>query len=497
LTVGSQSLFGLSVDGLTHPASQASVALVVFAVCAWVVSNLRRGAAGRRLIAVRDNERAAASLGVNGREAKLYAFGLASAIAGVGGIMLAFAGETVLYSQTFDPSFSITAVTLAVLGSIGFVLGPLFGSTLAQGGIPGGIIADHIGNGGNWLLLVGGVVLLLTLVLNPNGLAAANIRLFGWATRGLRKEGVASTALPRLFGWATRGRRKEGVASTTLPRRTTRRQASGASLAIRGLSVQFGAVTALSSVDLDIRAGEVVGLIGPNGAGKTTLVDAVTGFVSTSSGTIKLDDQAIHTRKAFQRARLGVTRSFQSLELFEDVTVLDNLRAASDTRQLRLYLSDLVRPKPAELSEAAIEAIHEFKLHDELDKRPHELPYGKRRLVAIARAVASDAKILLLDEPAAGLSQQERRELAELIRKLADDWNLGVLLIEHDVSVVMSTCDRVAVLDFGRKIADGTPDIVRRDPAVVAAYLGAATPDDDPSKQAALSGAQPDPSPTP
>jgi sulfate-transporting ATPase len=216
----------------------------------------------------------------------------------------------------------------------------------------------------------------------------------------------------------------------------------------------------------------VVGLIGPNGAGKTTLIDVVTGFTRQHSGTVTLDEQPIDRWSARRRARAGIARSFQSLELFEDLTVRDNLRTASDRRDPLAYLSDLVWPGDPPLSSTAIAAVREFGLEDDLDRRPSELPYGRRRLVGIARAVATKPSVLLLDEPAAGLDERETAELGDLVRRLAREWGLAVLLVEHDVSLVMSVCDRIVALDFGIVIAGGTPDEIRRNEAVVAAYLG-------------------------
>ena len=201
--------------------------------------------------------------------------------------------------------------------------------------------------------------------------------------------------------------------------------------------------------------GEVVGLIGPNGAGKTTLIDAVTGFVDGQpAGRSRSTIDRIDGLNATQRARLGLRRSFQSLELFEDISVEENIRAGSDQRASRLsWLTDLFWPGHHDLPPTAVAAIHEFELEPHLDQTPEELPYGRRRLVGIARTVASGPSVVMLDEPAAGLDENESAELARLIRRLADERNMGVLLVEHDVGLVMSTCDRIVVIDFGRVIA--------------------------------------------
>jgi ABC-type branched-subunit amino acid transport system ATPase component len=179
----------------------------------------------------------------------------------------------------------------------------------------------------------------------------------------------------------------------------------------------------------------------------------------------------------YRRSRAGVVRSFQSLELFEDLTLLENFRCASDRRDVWGYLSSLVRPSNPPLSPAARAAVREFDLEAHLDVKPTALPYGRRRLTAIARAVASGGSLLLLDEPAAGLSDVEVRELAALVRRLARDWNLGILVIEHDVGFVMSVCDEIVVLDFGEQIATGSPDSIRADQRVRDAYLGAVIDD--------------------
>ena len=195
----------------------------------------------------------------------------------------------------------------------------------------------------------------------------------------------------------------------------------------------------------------MLGLIGPNGAGKTTFIDAVTGF-NRATGEVVLDGVRVDRWSPRRRSRAGIGRSFQTLELFESLTVRENLRVASERRDLLAYLTDLVRPGKPPLAPAAVVALREFGLEADLDRRPDELPYGRRRLVAIARAVAGAPSVLLLDEPAAGLDDGETAELGRLVRRLADEWGLAVLLVEHDVALVLDVSDRVVVLDKGEQL---------------------------------------------
>jgi sulfate-transporting ATPase len=236
----------------------------------------------------------------------------------------------------------------------------------------------------------------------------------------------------------------------------------------------------LNELSIEVAPGEVVGLIGPNGAGKTTAIDAITGFVQPSAGSIQLGDDDITKRSVRQRAESGLSRSFQSLELFEDMTIFENLLVVSESRSWWSYVVDLVWPGKPRLATSVAAAVRMFGLEDDLRRKPTELSYGRRRLVAIVRAIALEPSVILLDEPAAGLSQHESAELRDLLRHLADDRGMGVLLIEHDVDLVMSACDRVVAIVFGSEIVSGTPEEVRHNDALIEAYLGTPVTVDEP-----------------
>ena len=449
--IGSTTLFWVDVNAIDHPERWAVVCLVGFSLVVVLVANLRRSRTGRRLIAVRTNERAAASLGISVFGAKLYAFAVAAAIAAVAGVLLGFQTSLVTYTQ-YNAFASINAVAQAVIGGIGWVLGSIFGATLAAGSVGSVVLEDWI-NLGEWLTFIGGAVLIILLLVHPDGIADGTCR-----------------ALRNARGWV-RAARVRPAEVEPLPEPVLERVPPKA-LEIEGLTVAFGGVTAVEDAGLSVAPGEIVGLIGPNGAGKTTIIDAVTGFVKASAGEVRLGGESLSGKSATWRARRGLRRSFQSLELFEDVTVAENIHTGADRASRLSWLSDLVHPGKHPLPSTAVAAVRCFDLEEHLRQRPRELPYGRRRLVGIARAMASGPSVLMLDEPAAGLDSTESGELATLIRGLAKERGMAVLLVEHDVGLVMSVCDRVVVLDFGRVIASGTPDEVRSDPAVLAAYLG-------------------------
>jgi sulfate-transporting ATPase len=238
------------------------------------------------------------------------------------------------------------------------------------------------------------------------------------------------------------------------------------------LAKRYGEKRALRGVDFTLPRGGFLVVTGPNGAGKTTLLDVVTGFTGARSGSVTFDGVAIDGWSVERRARAGIVRSWQAVELFEELTVLDNLLVAADDQSGWRYLIDLVKPGRRAATPLVDELVEEFGLADVLDERPSSLPHGVSRLVGIARALVTEPAVLLLDEPAAGLDSQESGDLGQAVRATASRRGIGILVVEHDVPLLLQTCDRMVVLDFGRKIAEGTPGEVSGDAGVIEAYLG-------------------------
>ena len=248
-------------------------------------------------------------------------------------------------------------------------------------------------------------------------------------------------------------------------------------LDVRGLGIDFGGLTAVDNFNLMIGRNEIAGLIGPNGAGKTTVFNLLTNVYQPSRGSILLDGVPTAGKKTYQVNRMGVARTFQNIRLFKDLTVIDNVKVGLH-QSMRYRLPEALLRLPTywkqekKTTDEAIELLNIFHMSDLAGKQAGSLPYGAQRRLEIIRALATRPKLLLLDEPAAGMNPSETAELMEVIRRIRDEFDIAILLIEHDMNLVMGICEGIAVLNFGRVIAKGTPDEIRNNPQVIEAYLG-------------------------
>jgi ABC-type branched-subunit amino acid transport system ATPase component/ABC-type branched-subunit amino acid transport system permease subunit len=436
------------------------VALVVLLLVAVGVANLARSATGRRFLAVRSNERAAAAAGVSPATTKMLAFGLSAFVAGIGGAMLGYSRGQ-LSAASFDAFSGLELLVFAYLGGITSVTGALVAGLIAPLGL-GYVVLNRVLDLGGYYLLLGGVSVIAVTILHPEGIDGAMRRYLRAVRASMRRRRsqVESPAEPPTH--AARGQ----------PPRPARRHAvaEGAPLLeVSDLSVSYGVQRAVDGISMRVDAGTIVGLIGPNGAGKTTFVDAVTGFVPYT-GDVRFDGGLLQGAPHV-RSRRGLARTWQSLELFGDLTVRENVLVAADRSTVRSFVLDLVHPTRSQDSNEVAWAIELNGLESMIGAKPGELPIAQQKRVGIARALAAGATLVLLDEPAAGLDPTERDALGEQLRALVER-GITVLVIDHDVGLLLEICDYIHVLDFGKVVAAGTPDEIRRREDVIDAYLG-------------------------
>ncbi len=248
-------------------------------------------------------------------------------------------------------------------------------------------------------------------------------------------------------------------------------------LKVDNLGITFGGLRALDDVKIEIHPNEIIGLIGPNGAGKTTVFNLLTSVYAPSAGSIELEGVSIVGKKSFEIIKHGIARTFQNIRLFKDISVIDNIRIGYHNNANYGVLAGILRfpsywREEKKMTEAAMELLKMFNMEHLADNRAGSLPYGQQRKLEICRALATGPKLLLLDEPAAGMNPTETKELMQTIRFIRDHFQISILLIEHDMSLVMELCERLVVLDYGVIIATGTPDEIKKNPKVIGAYLG-------------------------
>jgi ABC-type branched-subunit amino acid transport system ATPase component/branched-subunit amino acid ABC-type transport system permease component len=474
IVVPAPRLFGLDVDPGVHPARFTLLCLVILALVGIGTANLRRSVAGRRLLAVRANERGAAALGISVGGAKVAAFALGGAVAGLAGSLTVFRSRTVTFTG-FDVFHSIYALAFTVVSGVGYVAGAIYTGLISTGGPISYLFRNLASHIDLILAIASGVFVIQIMLQNPDGIVPLMSHQRAWIEQRVRR------VIPFLSQPGPRAGRRRAPSAATAARHPDARGRPDPAEPVRpgevllradGLSVQYGSVKAVDQVSLEVRQGEILGVIGPNGAGKTSLIDTITGFARQAGGSIHLGGADITGWTIRRRARAGLGRTFQNLELFSDLTVRENLLAAHDPRGAAAYLSGWVRPGSDRLTGAAARAVALLGLEAWLGSEIHTLPQGTQRLVAVARALAAQPRVLCLDEPAAGLDQAERDAMSRAIRLVVQRLHIGVLIIEHNIDVVAGLCDRVLVLDFGKVVTGGLPGEVLASDIVRTAYLG-------------------------
>ncbi|CBE68456.1 MAG: ATP-binding cassette domain-containing protein [Candidatus Methylomirabilis oxygeniifera] len=457
------SLFGFT---FSHPIHYYYLILAVVLLTIFSVDRLNQSRLGRAWTAMRDDEVAAEAIGIDLVKTKLLAFGLGATWAGLAGVFFA-SKMTFISPESFTFFESVIVLCMVTLGGMGSIPGVILGAALLL------ILPELMRQFALYRMLVFGAAMVGMMVMRPKGLLTARRRTVPLWRKGCAGSAVVggpqATSTDLRLGPST----GSGQADPTLQ---PSKEASMILLETRKLSVDFGGLRALDMVDLSVMAGEIVSLIGPNGAGKTTFFNCVTGLYAPTSGEVRYRGENLVGVKPNHVAGKGVARTFQNIRLFQDMTVLENVMVGGHCRMHASVVGAIFRPRSVvteeeELVAKAAELLWFVGLQDKSDLWASQLPYGDQRRLEIARAMASDPSLLLLDEPAAGMNPQETNALMELIYAIRAR-GITILLIEHHMKLVMGISERIMVLDHGVTIAEGTPEEIRADSRVIGAYLG-------------------------
>ncbi len=483
LTGGAMGLSGVPSLDLGFPKMSATVFFYVSGASLIIVQLLadfiNQSRLGRNLRAIRESEVFAASVGVDVSLWKAAIFAFAAALAGLGGAFFAHQSGYV-GSDAFSVRLSIALLIATVVGGLGTKTGPLLGTLILMAIVE--VIADIHKYG----LLIYGSILLIVLLAFPKGAAGLISSLALRFKGGTSVSGTSANASSDSFATATATPDNAGrdapanAAASELAPATSKtgalpmQQGGNTSLSIQGISKSYSGLKAVDQVSVEVKPNTIHGLIGPNGAGKSTIINMIAGIYRADEGSIHLGDLDLSSLDIAERANLGLARTFQNLQLIEGVSVLDNVLLGIAHKHS--YGKDFVTwlsggELEGDERKEAFAILEFFGLAQFADRLPTQLPYGHRKLIELARAIAQRPKMLLLDEPIAGMNAQEAKAIAQVIRKLREH-GITILLVEHNMEFVMSVCDTISVLNFGKLIACGTPTEIQNNPEVIEAYLG-------------------------
>ncbi len=445
-SIPAPNVFGWRLSGF---AFYGVLAATLF-IATLATHNLKTSRFGRAMLAVSQSEIAARAMGIDATGMRTMAFVVASVTAGLAGTFYAFL-NAYISPDIFTFSDSVRFLLMVILGGAATTFGPVLGAYLLT------YLPEFLQQFALWQKFAYGALLLLVMFALPKGILGT----LGLLLKRLRPVDRAVSTEGAIPAEASLRPAEPGLA---------------AELVARGLTVRFGGLTALSEASLRVKGGEVHALIGPNGAGKSTFVNTISGFYTPASGDCELDGIALTGLRSHQIARVGLSRTFQNTELFGDMSVLENVIAGYQ-RRLTYGVVDAVlrtprrRREEAQARQVAIGLLAFVGLEAYANEAARFLPFGLQRRLEIARALAAKPRLLLLDEPAAGLTTQEIDDLEAVIRRIAA-LGISVLLIEHHVDLIMAVADTVTVLDYGQVIASDTPSVVQDDPRVIEAYFG-------------------------